>query len=108
MASGLPVLCSRYAGCHMDLVQPGNGALFDPLDRAEFAAALSQFWKIRDRWGEMGAASRRIVSRYTLHATANAIVGAVRAAARHDPKATQMALPAPGAASSGHLETPRH
>lgn len=108
MASGLPVLCSRYAGCHMDLVQPGNGALFDPLDRVEFAAAISEFWRIRDRWYDMGAASRRIVSRYTLHATADAFADAARAAAGHHSKATQIVPPAPGAASSGQLGTPRH
>jgi glycosyltransferase involved in cell wall biosynthesis len=87
MASGLPVLCSRYAGCHMDLVQPGSGALFDPLDRAGFAATLNAFWGTRDRWQEMGATSRRIVSRYSLHATADALADAARAATGHQPQA---------------------
>lgn len=36
--SGLPVLCSKYAGCARELLPPEN--IFDPLDPADFAAAL--------------------------------------------------------------------
>lgn len=36
--SGLPVLCSKYAGCAEELLPPAN--IFDPLDPADFAAAL--------------------------------------------------------------------
>jgi len=40
-ACGLPVLCSRYAGCADDLLRPGeNGWLFDPMEPGEFVAAL--------------------------------------------------------------------
>jgi glycosyltransferase involved in cell wall biosynthesis len=41
MACGLPVLCSRLAGCADDLVREGgNGWLCDPSDPAALAAAL--------------------------------------------------------------------
>lgn len=38
MLCGLPVLCSKYAGCASELVPPE--AQFDPLDRKSFDAAL--------------------------------------------------------------------
>jgi len=42
-ACGLPVLCSRHAGCADDLLRPGeNGWLFDPTEPAEFVSALRE------------------------------------------------------------------
>jgi glycosyltransferase involved in cell wall biosynthesis len=42
-ACGLPVLCSRHAGCADDLLRPGeNGWIFDPTEPGEFVAALRQ------------------------------------------------------------------
>jgi len=43
MACGLPVLCSRLAGCADDLIAPGEtGWLCDPTDPAQFRAALAR------------------------------------------------------------------
>jgi glycosyltransferase involved in cell wall biosynthesis len=80
MAAGLPVLCSAYAGCHLDLIRAENGVVFDPLDAPAFARALDAFWRRRGRWTEMGAASRRIVAAYTPEASAQAYARAARAA----------------------------
>jgi glycosyltransferase involved in cell wall biosynthesis len=85
MAAGLPVLCSAYAGCHLDLIRAENGVLFDPLDAPAFAQALDAFWRCRGRWAEMGAASRRIVSAYTPEASAQAYARAAQAVARNLP-----------------------
>ena len=42
-ACGLPVLCSRHAGCADDLMRPGeNGWLFDPTEPEEFVSALRE------------------------------------------------------------------
>jgi glycosyltransferase involved in cell wall biosynthesis len=42
-ACGVPVLCSRHAGCADDLMRPGeNGWLFDPLDPDAFVSALRE------------------------------------------------------------------
>lgn len=38
MLSGLPVLCSKYAGCAEELFSPGN--IFDPGDAADFVEKL--------------------------------------------------------------------
>lgn len=78
MATGLPILCSKYSGCHFDLVRDENGVVFDPLDPDAFAAALAAFWRMRDRWIDMGEASHRIVSAYSPAATAEAIANAAR------------------------------
>jgi glycosyltransferase involved in cell wall biosynthesis len=41
LACGVPVLCSRLAGCADDLIEPGrNGWLFDPTDAQDFLKAL--------------------------------------------------------------------
>ena len=40
MLSGLPVLCSKYAGCAQELVPPEN--IFDPENAGEFARKLGQ------------------------------------------------------------------
>ena len=43
LACGVPVLCSRLAGCSDDLIEPGrNGWLFDPTDVVAAVAALSR------------------------------------------------------------------
>ena len=42
-ACGVPVLCSRHAGCADDLLRPGeNGWLFDPTEPAEFVSDLRE------------------------------------------------------------------
>lgn len=42
-ACGLPVLCSRHAGCADDLLRPGeNGWIFDPTEPAGFVTALRE------------------------------------------------------------------
>ena len=80
MASGLPILCSKYAGCYLDLIRPENGLIFDPLERNSFAKALAEFWNHRNEWLKMGAYSQEIISTYTLAATADAMLNATNAA----------------------------
>ena len=64
MACGLPVLCSRLAGCADDLVAPGeNGWLFDPTDAAGFRGALGAALADPAR-GEMGARARDVAKRF--------------------------------------------
>ncbi len=67
MAAGLPVLVSDRCGCAVDLVDPGrNGFVFPPTDGLALTARMRQissFGTAEIR--AMGAASRRIVSRYS-------------------------------------------
>lgn len=78
MASGLPIVCSKYAGCCSDLVTPNNGIIINPVDTVAFANAIYGIWGKRDQWEEMGKESKRIISSYTLDATANAVIRAVK------------------------------
>lgn len=67
MASGLPVLVSNRCGCREDLVQEGtNGYLFDPADPASIGHALDRLLHERQRWADMGRASREIIRQWGL------------------------------------------
>ncbi len=47
MASGLPVLCSKYAGCAQELIVPGQtGEIFDPADTAAFSSLLVRWLRL--------------------------------------------------------------
>jgi len=60
-ACGLPVLCSRLAGCADDLIEDGrNGWLFDPTRPDDFARALADALRCDDLRGKGDAARRRV------------------------------------------------
>lgn len=65
MAAGLPIASSIYNGCHPELVRHDNGWTFDPLNVENTTDILSIISKNRLKLREMGAASTRIVSKYT-------------------------------------------
>jgi glycosyltransferase involved in cell wall biosynthesis len=64
MASGLPVLVSRTAGCRPDLVEEGgNGLLFDPSSVDSIARCLRAFARLGDeQLAAMGERSARRIS----------------------------------------------
>ena len=63
MASGLPVICSKYAGCASELIVEGkNGWIIDPLDRAEVVDKLRKAWDARHEIQTMGAESQKLIS----------------------------------------------
>jgi 1,2-diacylglycerol 3-alpha-glucosyltransferase len=82
MAAGLPVLVSRRCGCAADLVEDNvNGNQFDPSDHEMLASLLSKIAGLSDEQrAEMGEASRRIISRWSLATFEENAVSAVRAA----------------------------
>jgi glycosyltransferase involved in cell wall biosynthesis len=50
MTFGLPVICSKYAGCASDLIaEGGTGWLVDPKNREDLTRALRKAWDARDR-----------------------------------------------------------
>ncbi len=62
MASGLPVICSKYAGCASELIVEGkNGWIIDPLDRSEVVATLLAAWDARQQIQAMGAESQKMI-----------------------------------------------
>ncbi|MBW1956891.1 MAG: glycosyltransferase family 4 protein [Deltaproteobacteria bacterium] len=88
MACGLPVLCSKYNGCHPEMIEPGgNGWVFDPLDAEDTLSALKRCITYRDRLKQMGRRSKEIVAEHTPEHAAQAIHDACRIAAGYFRKA---------------------
>ncbi|CAA2142090.1 glycosyltransferase family 4 protein [Hyphomicrobium sp. ghe19] len=82
MAAGLPVLVSKGAGCHRDLVENGvNGFVFDPMNVAELSRLMGVVATSAGR-KEMGNASRRIIANWDLDRFATGLVAAAEIAKR--------------------------
>lgn len=63
MASGLPVICSKYAGCSTDLIVDGeNGWIVDPMDVSDMVQKLQMAWEKRDNKEKIGKASQELIS----------------------------------------------
>lgn len=77
MACGLPIACSKYNGCHPELVHPENGWIFDPLDEVDMVNMLQRIVADNDKLKAMGEASRRIVTGETAERAARSIMCAI-------------------------------
>jgi glycosyltransferase involved in cell wall biosynthesis len=76
MAAGLPVLVSKGAGCHEDLVEEGvNGYVFDPSNTAQLEGLLLKL-STAANCEAMGCASRRIISQWDLDLFASGLTEA--------------------------------
>jgi len=85
MACGLPVLCSRLAGCADDLLRPGeNGWLCDPRDPDDLLGALRAALGCGHR-RRLGAAAKETAERFRPEAMAEGMRRAVREAAGSPP-----------------------
>jgi glycosyltransferase involved in cell wall biosynthesis len=63
LASGLPVISSKYDGATPDLIVEGeNGWIADPLDVEDLSRKLLMAWEARDRKEEMGKVARKLIS----------------------------------------------
>ena len=81
MACGLPIMCSKYNGCHPELVTPENGWIFDTLDQDDTASTLLNAVNSRGRFANMGQVSKRIIENaHTPKHAANAVYEACKIA----------------------------
>lgn len=81
MASGLPILCSKYNGCWPELVQEGrNGWVFDPIDTSDTLRVLAAASKSKAELQRMGLSSREIVANHTPKMAAESIFSACKVA----------------------------
>jgi len=82
MAAGLPVLVSYRCGCVPDLVKEGvNGHALDPTDQDAWAARMLALARMPpESRAAMGAASQRIIARFSPETHAEAAVDLARAA----------------------------
>jgi len=82
MASGLPVLVSKTAGCRYELVKDGeNGYLFDPYDVGEIANAMLRMTTLTEEQRQaMARRSRQIIAEWGPERFARAVWSALQAA----------------------------
>jgi glycosyltransferase involved in cell wall biosynthesis len=63
LASGLPVICSKYAGCASDLIVEGlNGWIVDPSSLQDLTGILWKAWESRANARTMGIAGKALIS----------------------------------------------
>lgn len=75
MACGLPIICSRVAGCAADLVG-SNGILVDPANIPELNAALCRIATDEGLRAGMSSESRRVIQNYSPECCAKGIAEA--------------------------------
>jgi len=80
MACGLPILCSKYSGCWPELVQEGNGWVFDPLDHQDTLRVLNLCIQKGSELPGMGRESQTIIAGHTPQHAARSIYEACRIA----------------------------
>lgn len=78
MACGLPIVCSRVAGCAADLVR-SNGILVDPSSVSQLADALRKIAGDVELRAGMSAESRRLIQSYSPECCAAGIAAAALA-----------------------------
>ncbi len=78
MASGLPVLCSKYAHAREMIAEGQNGYLFDPFSAEDTILKIMTLYEKRSQWKEMGFHGSITVNKhYTAEIAANAILGGI-------------------------------
>ncbi len=78
MAMGVPVICSRYAGCATDLIVEGrNGWLVDPLDIGDMVRKLEAAWDAQERGTSMSRYAVDSIAEVTLDRMAEGFRSAV-------------------------------
>ncbi|MBV8050941.1 MAG: glycosyltransferase family 4 protein [Acidobacteriaceae bacterium] len=86
MACGLPVICSKAAGCAADLVDDANGRLVGTADVAQLLAALNELASNPKMRLSMSQQSLRKIQQYSPEACAAGIANAVLANAEVRPE----------------------
>ena len=65
MSCKLPIICSKYNGCHPELVKSVNGWVFDPLNKRSFLETLNTAVKNKNKWKKMGEASLELIEDFS-------------------------------------------
>ena len=82
MACGLPVICTRIAGCAADLVR-SNGLLVSPKNISELGAAMQKMAADSGLRARMSVESRRLIQSYSPEYCADGIAGAALSVGSH-------------------------
>jgi len=82
MMCGLPVICSKYAGCCQDLIKQGeNGLIVDPENPKELSEAISQLLSKDGNLSRFGRRSREIIKDFTTERTTGGFIRAIESVA---------------------------
>lgn len=86
MACGVPVLCSKYAGCTVDLILDGvNGWIFDPNNTEDLSAKLAYLIKNKNVLKNIGInAVNTIQDHFTISKSANSFLKAVNLTSQNE------------------------
>lgn len=76
MASGLPIMSSKYNGCWPELVLEENGWVFDPLKIDEFSDTLELCY-LKNNLKEMGQFSNQLIKEYDKTSAVEGVLKAV-------------------------------
>ena len=77
MMCGLPVICSKYAGCCLDLIKEGgNGSIIDPENSKELSEAICQLLSKDGNLFFSGQRSLEIIKDFTTERTTKGFVRA--------------------------------
>ena len=71
MATGKPILCSKWAGVAEIVIEGENGYIFDPYNPENLAEMMSRFISNRDLISSMGYRSQQLMAQYTPKAAAD-------------------------------------
>jgi glycosyltransferase involved in cell wall biosynthesis len=75
MMCGLPVVCSKYAGCCQDLIKEGeNGMVVDPRDLEELSDSISGLISENGKLSDYGERSLQIIKDFTTERTTQGFV----------------------------------
>jgi glycosyltransferase involved in cell wall biosynthesis len=78
MASGLPVLCSKYAHAREMVNEGENGYLFDPLAIDDITSQILRLYERRSEWNNMGRLGRETVEKlYPAEVAAEAMLNGI-------------------------------
>ncbi|MGV7222804.1 MAG: glycosyltransferase family 4 protein [Nitrospinales bacterium] len=78
MASGLPVLCSKYAHAREMVNEGENGYIFDPLAAGDITSHILSLYKRRAEWKNMGKFGRETVEKlYPAEVAAEALLNGI-------------------------------
>lgn len=79
MAAGLPILCSKFAGCTNDLIENGvNGYVIDPTDYNSIVKYLEKTLSDPKLRENMGKASSNIIDKFDIEEAAQGFLKAIK------------------------------
>lgn len=77
MCNSMPVICSKYVGCILDLVNEENGIVVDPYDADQFAEAIASLTADEDRVQRLGRKSYQRAKEFSIQTSGDEFVKAV-------------------------------